>query len=255
MLQLDDSQIHLWHVQQADFDAAELAAHCLDWLTPAELKRYHRYYFDRHRKQFLLGRMMMRSVLTQYAEVAPQQWRFVENPYGKPSIDPGQRSQPLFFNLSHSADRLVLAISRHEAIGVDIECSNKSRRVLQIADRYFSPTEVIDLEALPHASQLTRFYDLWTLKEAYIKACGLGLAIPLRQFSFGFVADSRITISFARERDDAPEPWQFWQLQLNAPFAVSVAVKCEQREIDQLQSWELKGLQKFESVKTVILRY
>ena len=255
MLQLDDSQIHLWHVQQADFDTAELAAQCLDWLTPAELTRYHRYYFDRHRKQFLLGRMLMRSVLTQYGEVTPQHWRFVENPYGKPSIDPSQRSQPLFFNLSHSADRLVLAISRHEAIGVDIECSDKSRRVLKIAHRYFSTAEVNELEALPHASQLARFYELWTLKEAYIKACGLGLAIPLRQISFRFVADSRITISFARERDDAPEPWQFWQLQQNAPFALSVAVKCDHREIDQLHSWELKGLQNIESVKTVILRY
>ena len=168
MLSLPQYEIHLWQANQAEFDGPELESNCLSWLTESETKRYHRYTYDYHRKQFLLGRMLIRNSLSKYAEIEPQDWKFEENEYGKPAIVSSQQAQPLFFNLSHSSERLVLAISAHAGIGVDIESSNKPRRVVKIADRYFSPTEAEELLALPEADQLTRFYELWTLKEAYI---------------------------------------------------------------------------------------
>ena len=81
MLSLPQNEIHLWHANQAEFDGPELESNCLSWLTESETKRYHRYTYDYHRKQFLLGRMLIRNSLSKYAEIEPQDWNFEENEY------------------------------------------------------------------------------------------------------------------------------------------------------------------------------
>ncbi|NKB32183.1 MAG: 4'-phosphopantetheinyl transferase superfamily protein [Pseudomonadales bacterium] len=254
MLKLADTEIHLWHVDQAEFEGTELEDDCLSWLTEIETTRYLRYTFDHHRKQFLLGRMLIRNTLSKYATIAPEDWLFTENDYGKPAIDASQQSQPIFFNLSHSGDRLVLALSKQEAIGVDIESSNKPRRVLKIADRYFSPSEVQELLALPDSEQLSRFYDLWTLKEAYIKACGLGLAIPLQQFSYAFPSEYRVLIDFAEERNDDSTQWQVWQIDPGRPFKLALAVKSGANRVEKIVSRRFLALDEAISMDTNILR-
>ena len=254
MLKLEDSEIHLWHLDQAEFDESELEDRCSGWLTPIESERYQRYSFDHHRKQFLLGRMLIRKTLSQYAQILPDQWKFVENDYGKPAIDKAQQGDGLFFNLSHSGDRLVLAIARNEALGVDIESSNKARRVVKISDRYFSAAEVEGLFAQEEAEQLSRFYDLWTLKEAYIKACGLGLAIPLQQFSFSFPSAYRVRVDFSKERNDDESAWQFWQIDPGGPFKMGLAVKSGNNKMTKIQSRRYLGLDEIIGIDTKIVR-
>ncbi len=254
-MQIIDSEIHLWHCKLADFSLQELQRSCLHWLTDVELLRYHRYFFDRHRKQLLLGRFLIRSVLSQYVEkLAPQQWRFVHNDFGKPAIDPAQNEASLYFNLSHSGEKLVLAISKIESIGVDIENGDKSRRVRRIAGRFFSRQEVSDLLALHESQRLGRFYQLWTLKEAYIKARGLGLAMPLQQFSYAFPAPGQIEISFAEELKDNALFWQVWQFDIADNYPLALAVKSgSAARISSISSWNLPGLDDYHSMDTIII--
>lgn len=224
-MRLTQNQIHLWFVDQADFDAAELQASCGDWLTRAELARYRRFQIDRRRKEFLLGKMLVRTVLSEYAPLPPGQWQFTENAYGRPAVSPGLVSPEIHFNLSHSGDRLVLAVSRLSALGVDIEASHRSRRIERIAGRYFSRAEIEALLQLTPRQQLARFYELWTLKESYIKARGMGLALPLQQFGFEFTGDKSLEFQAARELDDEPGRWRFWQLEPGGDYKLALAVK------------------------------
>ena len=111
-------------------------------------------------------------------------WQFTCNPFGKPQSRDGFGAQAPYFNLSHSHGRAVLALSRTPQIGVDIEFAGRERRISEIAHRYFADAEAQDLLALSGPAQQRRFYELWSLKEAYIKARGLGLAIPLKSFVY-----------------------------------------------------------------------
>ena len=255
MQTLKDSEIHLWYADQADFNDEELESIILHWLTVDEKKRYRRYYFDRQRNQFLLSRMVLRSVLSRYSRLPPSRWKFNENSHGKPTIDPSQQQCPLFFNISHSSGRIVLAIGKLNFIGVDIERNDKSRRMLQIANRYFSKDELEALKALPAAEQLVRFYDLWTLKEAYIKARGVGLGIALRSFSFDFLTQERLAVTFDSELVDDPTHWQFWQIDTTGSFTLSLASKSENQKITKLRAYRLHGPEGLESADVDILRY
>ena len=255
-MQLHDSEIHLWHVDQAGFSLQEIEQRCLSWLNDQELQRYNRYYFDRHRKQLLASRLLTRCVLSRYApHIAPPDWRFVSNDYGKPAIDAAQHAISLYFNLSHSGEKLVLAVTAAEFIGVDIESSIKRRRVARIADRFFSKQEVQNLLALPQAQRQSRFYELWTLKEAYIKACGLGLAIPLRQFSYTFPALDKLTIQFDSARIDDARRWQFWQIDAGTDYRMALAIKNEAgKRISDISSRQMSGLNDCKMCDTRIIR-
>lgn len=255
-VKLNNSDIHLWHIDQADFDLAELRHNCLDWLTEVELARYQRYQFERHRKQLLLGRMLMRSVLSQYDQsVDPASWRFSHNNYGKPAIHSEQQRLPLFFNLSHSGGKLVLAVAGFESIGVDIEQCSKQRRIDKISARYFSTQEAAELLACSEQNKLQRFYELWTLKEAYIKACGQGLAIPLQYFSYSFPSSENIAIEFDSAREDDPKCWQIWQLSCGEKFKLALAAKVgESPRVEKLFSWQMTGLEEFQAEDSRIIR-
>lgn len=228
-MQLEHSEIHLWSADESDFDLAQLESICLGWFGKDDLQRYRRLAFERHRKQMLLGRYLLRASLSHYAEsVALSDWRFTHNAYGKPALDTAVHTQQLFFNLSHSQGQIVLALARHDLVGVDIEAAARPRRVTRIAQRYFSPLELTALLELPAHLQLPRFYQLWTLKESYIKACGMGLAIPLNQFSFLFHDDTQFSVQFDPQLQDEPAAWHFWQLATGTTFQLSLALKLKE---------------------------
>lgn len=255
-MRIEETEIHLWQLNQADFDLSELESRCLPWLSEPQLTRYRRLQFERHRKQLLLGRALIRVVLSSYdSSISPADWRFTQNQYGKPAISAQQNSGSIYFNLSHSAERAVLAVSRFPAIGIDIEYSLKPRRVSAIAQRYFSTQELVELLALPGRQQLERFYDLWTLKEAYIKACGMGLAIPLQHFSYSFLDDDGLGIAFDARRDDEADAWQLWQCDAGSDYKLALAAKPGRPEqAHTLSSWSLLGLDDFQADQTVVVR-
>ncbi len=171
----------------------------------------------------------MRTVLSKYADVAPEAWRFVTNEYGRPEIDEPADARWLKFNLSHTNGLIAMIVARDREVGVDVEDRERSGQLLEVADRFFSPSEVEALHALPEEERLDRFFLYWTLKESYIKARGMGLAIPLAQFSFGVDAD--ITIDFDPKLNDDPNRWQFTAMSVGRRHALAAGVTRNKNEI------------------------
>ncbi|ODS22993.1 hypothetical protein AB835_11150 [Candidatus Endobugula sertula] len=197
-------------------------------LSDDEKQRKQNLYFVHHQYQYLLSRALIRSVLSAYdSHVAPGDWRFVKNDYGKPAIDASISSLPLCFNLSHTKDMIVLAVTLEQSVGIDVESIRMENVSLDIARSFFSNVETEFLFALPEPDQRQHFFCLWTLKEAYIKARGMGLSIPLDQFSFLFSDKGGIDICFGSEICDTPKDWAFWQFSLVSEYLVSLALKKE----------------------------
>lgn len=226
MLDIPGNEIHLWFVEHQQITDEALLQSYRTLLNAEEEKRLQRFVFPKHKLQFLVSRALLRSVIGQYMGQPPASLIFARNAYGKPRIASFEQSLPLGFNLSHTNDLTVLAVTQAADIGVDLEYITRKVDILKLADRYFSAREAEELRAVGVAKFNERFFELWTLKEAYIKACGMGLAIPLRDFSFMF-EEQGIAISFAEEREDYPDHWQFWQFMYKQQFQVALALKAE----------------------------
>ena len=225
-MNLPEDEIHIWQVRLSDVDPAALTQQALAWLQAREIVRYERLVQKRHRLEFLLGKWLTRICLSKYTGLAISDWQFTDNAYGKPQPSEGIGVQAPFFNLSHSNGRAVMAVSRTPELGVDIEFTGKKRRVAKIAHRYFADEEIRALLALPDSAQQSRFYELWSLKEAYIKARGLGLAIPLRSFAYTF-SPNRVNLNEMTGESTAQWRWQIWQLHTGLPYALALAVQLQ----------------------------
>ena len=171
----------------------------LGWLTEDEINKVHRYKAEQAQHNALQVRLALRAVLSMHSDVLPQQWQFEYGDKGKPSLSVELFTQTgLHFNLSHSGDWLMIGVlscanlspnyAADNAVlfGLDIERLRASTNIQPILNHYFTANEVADLVALPEVLQRQRFFDLWALKEAYIKATGKGLAQSLSSFSFSF---------------------------------------------------------------------
>lgn len=203
---LAKGRVDLWRFAYEDVLGDELTAAYLALLTDAERARHERYYFDKDKRMFLATRALVRTVLSRYRPaIAPAAWRFSNNEYGRPFVD---NDRGLYFNLSNTRGLVVCAVANHEAVGVDVENTTRRTEPTAIAHRFFSASEVAALQALPTAQQRERFFSLWTLKESYIKARSMGLAIPLGRFSFELRQADHITIGFDA-LDDDPSRWHF----------------------------------------------
>lgn len=178
-------------------------------LTPDERAKTRRFRFARDRHDCLVTRALVRTTLSRYAEVDPAAWRFEKNQYGRPHLVAGQCDRDLRFNLSHTRGLIACAVTIGREVGVDVETLSRSGETVAIADRYFSATEIRALRALPEDRQRVRFFEYWTLKESYIKARGMGLALPLDQFSFLLDAGPPIGIAFDPRLEDHADDWQF----------------------------------------------
>lgn len=207
-MKLADNELHLWLV---DLDAVEpgLLGAYRDLMSDAERERNQRFRFESGRFADCVTRALVRTTLSRYADVDPAAWQFEKGDHGKPEVSAPGLKAPLRFNLSHTRRYIVCAVTRRDDLGVDIETTQRKNDVLNIADRYFSQREITDLFDLPEHQQHNRFFDYWTLKEAYMKARGEGISLGLGNFSFTLPAKGDIAISFTAQLEDDPQQWQF----------------------------------------------
>lgn len=232
-MKINEHEIHLWFANDQEISDSKLIANYLSILSDTERQQQERFYFEIHRHQYLITRALVRSTLSLYIdEIEPDQWTFTKNPYGKPLIG-NALSLPLKFNLSHTQGRIVMGITLSGDLGVDIEQSLRKDQYLDedqyldIAEHFFSIQEHTQLYTQPKVHRKDRFFDLWTLKEAYIKAYGMGLSIPLEQFSFEFAKDDTLQFHANKQWQTAPDNWLFWQSQLDNSYKVALALRAE----------------------------
>lgn len=179
------------------------------WLSPEEQARLGRIQHPRALSEFTAGRRLIREVLSRWIGVHPRELLLEEGEKGALSLAPRYGST-LRFNLSHTPGLVALAVAQSD-VGIDVEWTQRGGRTVEIAERYFAPRELEELRQLSLEQQRQRFFQLWTLKEAYIKARGLGLAIPLKSFAFsGFEAEA-LRIEVLPHASDRPDwAWRFW---------------------------------------------
>lgn len=210
-LTLSKERVDLWLVFIDEVHDEALMEQYKTLLTPQEREQQLRFYFTKDRHRYLVTRALVRDVLSRYAPISPREWRFVPSHYGRPLIkNDHDVAKQISFNVSHTEGLIMLGVVRNRALGVDTE-NLKRNTFLEVADRVFSPSEREALRCMPHHLQMQRFFELWTLKESYIKARGMGLSIPLDEFSFELDIDQRISIHFEQKFADSSLRWKFWQ--------------------------------------------
>lgn len=198
--------LELWCAYPDDLLAEPVAAACVELLTPDERERGQKLRFAPNRREFLASRALVRTALSVHHPLPPAAWRFSANACGKPEAEP---ACGLRFNLSNSPGLVVCLLARDAEVGVDAEPMARSGEILALAPNVFSPQELAQLETLPASERPDRALSLWTLKEAYIKARGLGLSLPLTGFSFLFGGNEGVRLEIDPSIHDNPDRWRF----------------------------------------------
>lgn len=180
--ELRPGEIHVWRfgLDRSPETLEELRG----VLDEEEKARAARFYFERDRTRFAAGRGILRNILARYLRAAPSTLKFEYGPQGKPRLT---GSNPLEFNLSHSHQMALLALTAHNRLGADIEYQKENISMAELVRRFFAPAEVAAFQQLTSGQQPEAFFKAWTRKEAYLKACGGGLSIGL----------DRVIVSFA----------------------------------------------------------
>ncbi len=225
LLSLERTEAHLWYVFPDMLTDPALLRTYHHLMCPEESAQHQRFYFAEARHEYLVTRALVRTVLSHYASVEPWTWRFKKNAYGKPAISAPGGIPRLSFNLSNTNGLIVCLVALDREVGVDVEDLRRPGETVDIADQFFSQIEVAALRALPVEAQRDRFFEYWTLKEAYIKARGMGLSLPLEQFSFHLDPGQPVRISFDSCLVDAPQSWQFEQFRPTSRHMVAVALR------------------------------
>ena len=223
---LTPAEIHLWLAFYDEITDERLLSEYRALLNAAEKEQEKRFYFARDRLRYLVTRALVRTVLSRYLPIHPRDWMFSTNAYGCPQIANAEaKEECISFNISHTHSLIVLGVTRHRALGVDVENVEAREALLDIADRFFAPQEVTALNAVPMAQQQYRFFEYWTFKESYIKARRMGLSLPLNKFSFHYSHDQSVEIAIDPELADDATRWQFWQFRPRSEYLVALCAE------------------------------
>ena len=226
IIPLTSADIHIWLASYDEIVDERLHASYRRLLNLAEKEQEPRFYFARDRRRYLVTRALVRTVLSRYMAVDPEDWIFSTNAYGRPEIaNPQVIDAGFSFNISHTHSLIVLGVTKHRALGVDVENVLAREAAIEVANRYFAPPEVAALHAAPRQEQQYRFFEYWTFKESYIKARGMGLSLPLDKFSFHYRDDKTVEIAIDPELADEPARWQFWQFQPAPEYLVAICAE------------------------------
>jgi len=223
--QLASGEVHIWCASLGV--PPETSARLYATLTPDERTRSARFRFERDQQRFIVARGVLRDLLGRYLQTPPGQIGFVYNAFGKPDLGP-EFANRLKFNLSHSFGLTLIAIATASDVGVDLEHIWPKSDYADIARHFFSADEVDYLVALPSHLHAEAFFSCWTKKEAYVKACGEGLAIPLNSFSVPLTTDpedNHVEL-YVASKDIAPaRRWSLYTLRPAPGYAAALAIE------------------------------
>ena len=218
-----DSEVHVWWIRPEAVQTPDLVQRFEAVLSTDERERYRRFVFPHDRHVYLAAHALVRTMLSGYTDVDPAALAFTAGPYGRPEISGLPGAPRLRFSLSHTRDLAAVAVSTSHDVGLDVEHLARPADCLALARQFFSAAEATHLASLPPEQRTAAFFDYWTLKEAYIKATGMGLSMPLQSFSFTLGAPP--VVSFVEDRGERPSEWHFAHLDLGVGYAAALAVR------------------------------
>lgn len=216
--------IELWIAHVSDWIGMPAVDRLIGCLSSEERERARKFAFDRDRDVYHLAHGMLRTVLSKYDGRDPSEWRFIANRYGKPSIE-GFNSRSLRFNISHTAGLAVVGVTCGNEIGVDVESLSRDRVRIDVASKAFAPLEREELLLISEeTAKRRRFFEIWTLKESFIKAKGLGLSLALDQFWFNWTKDE-FEFCVDAALSESPTDWQFTLIDDVPDYLIAVAAR------------------------------
>jgi 4'-phosphopantetheinyl transferase len=232
-LALPDNEVQVW---RADLDA--LAPHEERWrqlLASDELTRAARFHFAGDRQRYTAARALLRIILSGYLKTNPLDLEFCYSKKEKPSLAQRHAESNIQFNVSHSGGIALYAFAWRRELGIDVEKINPDVEVAAIARRFFSEHEQKQLLALPSDEQVEAFFRCWTRKEAYIKATGDGLSLPLSQFDVSLEPGSTDALVATRPDSQDAGQWQLRDVYAGEGYLGAVCVRDQDWRIS---SWE-----------------
>ena len=233
-------EVHVWRVPLGQ--SPKHIEYYLAELSDDERARAERFRFPKHRDHFIVARGALREILSRYTATSAEDIVFSYTEYGKPEL--ADSPNGIHFNVSHSGDLALCALCSGHAVGVDIEWAGRrllreEAEMLRLAKRFFSPAELAALHALPSSDRAQGFLNCWTRKEAYIKARGEGLSLPLDQFTVSLAPDETPALVHT---DAGPEETSGWSIHTLHPGEGYVAAVAVEGRDDTLRLWHWSGI-------------
>ncbi|MAG55443.1 MAG: 4-phosphopantetheinyl transferase [Planctomycetes bacterium] len=224
---MSSTKAQVWFAEPDAITDSGVLARYRDLLSDDERVRCDRFVFDKDRHHFLVAHALVRTVVGQAVDRDPASLGFDLGVHGRPELRTSGGPPPVRFNLSHTSGLVAVAVTSGLDIGVDVE---RLRDVNPgVAEKHFAAQEVRALEALPESGRRPRFFAYWTLKESYIKARGMGLALPLGGFAFDLDADpGRIGFSVRDDLDDRADAWRFVLWSAGPEHRAALAVRARE---------------------------
>ena len=222
-LAIATNEVDIWQIDLAG--TGEGIRQCRRLLSSDEVQRADRFYFDRDRVRFTVARAAMREILGYYAGLAPQHLRFSYGSKGKPELSGGLQESRIRFNLAHSLELALLAVTHGLTVGVDIERVKSDFVTDDIAEHSFSASELQALRSLPTGQRIEAFFSCWTRKEAYIKALGEGLSLPLDSFAVAFVPGIRAELLHVKANPAEVERWSMYDIAVKEGYKAALVVE------------------------------
>ena len=233
LLTIETDQVHVWRI-------------CLDLqeqnstkyayiLSENEANKAEKFYFEVDRIRYKVMRTTVRMVLGNYLGIAPGDLEIAYSQYGKPYISTTSMKKDIHFNLSHAGDVGLIAVATSRHIGVDLELVRQESSIESIAKRFFTPEEAGHLLSLPASLQPEAFFTCWTRKEAFVKARGEGLSIPLDQFEVSFYPNNTPKLLCVRNDPGESGRWSMFHLDPGVDYVGALVV--EGKDLD-VTGWD-----------------
>jgi 4'-phosphopantetheinyl transferase len=218
--ELRSHQVHIWrlllNLASDSVQSLELS------LSKDEAERAARFHFAADKRRFIVAHAGLRSILARYVPCEPAQLSFSIGKQGKPALSAGKGVD---FSLAHSGEYALVAVARRRRVGIDVERYRHGEELEGIARRYFSPHEASEFIALPPEQRTIAFFLCWTRKEAFIKAQGLGLSLPLDSFDVSLAPGEPAILRATRPQSSGANSWVLYSLQVDSEYAAAVAIE------------------------------
>ncbi|MEP7342308.1 MAG: 4'-phosphopantetheinyl transferase superfamily protein [Acidobacteriota bacterium] len=237
-LVLGNREVHVWRAWLTELAACKEQLSLI--LSEDERDRAGRFHFVRDQTNFVVGRGLLRVLLSRYTGLEPERLVFSYGSRGKPALSLADAETTLRFNLSHSHEMALFAFTKEREIGVDVEWTERDIEIEQIAERFFSPTEASAIQLLSGVSQRQAFYNCWTRKEAFIKARGDGLSLDLAAFDVSLIPGETAALLKTRWEPGEAARWSLRDIKVGDGYAGALAVE---GDIGELNCWQWLGSQ------------